>query len=295
MTGMQVDAFTLFCPREEILPPLLAELAVEALLAELELTPKPALVDRRGSGAHSDLTLSRMYRSAYSLRPMFAAIAKIAHGQVPSQSLREQLAVVGRRGEQMMLVATDGSNTHRGAIWSIGLLVAGVAMSGSYTSSRKIAAQAGELAEFSDRHAPANESNGVRACRRYLVQGAKGEAVRGFPHVIEVGLPALRESRIKGRSETHARLDALMAIMGHLDDTCVLHRGGIAALNAAKKGARAVLKAGGTSTLSGMQALLALDLELLLHWASPGGSADILAATLFLDRCHQLMCENPNA
>ena len=147
MTGMQVDAFTLFCPREEILPPLLAELAVEALLAELELTPKPALVDRRGSGAHSDLTLSRMYRSAYSLRPMFAAIAKIAHGQVPSQSLREQLAVVGRRGEQMMLVATDGSNTHRGAIWSIGLLVAGVAMSGSYTSSRKIAAQAAATAD----------------------------------------------------------------------------------------------------------------------------------------------------
>lgn len=292
MTSTQLDALTLTpCPGEENRPALLAALAVGALLAEVELTPKPALVDLRGSGAHADLTWGRMYRSASSLRPMFAAIARIADGQVPSQSLREQLAMIGRKGEQMMLVATDGFNAHRGAIWSVGLLVAGVAMCRACTSPREIAARAGELARFSDRNAPANESNGSRACRRYRVQGAKGEALRGFPHVVEVGLPALREFRMKGISETHARLDALMAIMSRLDDTCLLHRGGITALNAAKKGARAVLNAGGASTSSGMQALLALDFELLLHWASPGGSADILAATLFLDTYHQLMLE----
>src|ERR1700693_6327717 len=157
MTGVQLEAFTLTpCLRDEIRPPLLAALAVGSLLAEVELTPKPALVDRRGSGAHADLTLGRMYRSASSLRPMFAAITKIADGQVPSQSLREQLAVVGRKGEQMMLVATDGSNAHRGAIWSVGLLVASVAMCRACSSPRAIAAQAGELARFSDRHAPAN-------------------------------------------------------------------------------------------------------------------------------------------
>jgi triphosphoribosyl-dephospho-CoA synthase len=101
----------------------------------------------------------------------------------------------------------------------------------------------------------------------------------------------LYDSRMKGISETHARLNALMAIMSRLDDTCLLHRAGIDALSAAKKGARAVLNAGGSSTPSGMRALLALDLELLSYWASPGGSADMLAATLFLDIYRQRMWE----
>jgi triphosphoribosyl-dephospho-CoA synthase len=269
----------------------LATWAVGALLEEVEMTPKPALVDRRGSGAHSDLTLARMYRSASSLRSMFAAMAAVAGGRTPSQALREQLARIGREGERTMLVATGGCNAHRGAIWSIGLLVAGAAMCHERATSREIAAQASKLARFPDRHAPPNNSHGSQVCGRYRVQGARGEALDGFPHVVEVGLPALYDSRMKGISETHARLNALMAIMSRLDDTCLLHRGGIDALSAAKKGARAVLDAGGSSTSSGMRALLALDLELLSYWASPGGSADMLAATLFLDIYRQRMWE----
>lgn len=275
----------------------LAAWAVGALLQEVELTPKPALVDRRGSGAHSDLTLARMYRSASSLRSMFAAMAVTAGGRMPSQALRERLARIGREGERTMLVATGGFNAHRGAIWSIGLLVAGAAMCHVRATSREIAAQASKLAGFPDRYAPASESHGSRVCRTYRVQGARGEALDGFPHVVEVGLPALYESRMKGISETHARLNALMAIMSRLDDTCLLHRGGIDALSAAKKGARAVLDAGGSSTSFGMRALLALDLDLLSYWASPGGSADLLAATLFLDiyRQHAMETEVPNS
>jgi len=275
----------------------LAASAVDALLKEAELTPKPALVDRRGSGAHSDLTLARMYRSAYSLRAMFAAMAEIASDRMPSQGLREQLARIGREGERTMLVATGGFNAHRGAIWSVGLLVAGAAMCRASATPREIAAQASKLARFPDRYAPANESHGSQVCRRYRVQGARGEALDGFPHVVEVGLPALYESRMKGISETHARLNALMAIMSHLDDTCLLHRGGMDALSAAKKGARAVLIAGGSSTSSGMRALWALDLYLLSCWASPGGSADMLAATLFLDSYQQRTWETqvPNS
>jgi triphosphoribosyl-dephospho-CoA synthase len=74
-----------------------------------------------------------------------------------------------------------------------------------------------------------------------------------------------------------------MAIMAHLPDTCLLHRGGPAALEAAQGGARAVIDTGGTSTPEGWRALLALDAELLARWASPGGCADLLAACLFLD------------
>jgi len=91
-------------------------------------------------------------------------------------------------------------------------------------------------------------------------------------------------ARAQGADETCARLDALMAIMASLDDTCLLHRGGLPALEAAQSGARAVLAAGGSGKPAGWRALLRLDAELLARNASPGGCADLLAACLFLDR-----------
>jgi triphosphoribosyl-dephospho-CoA synthase len=260
----------------------LADLAVEVLIAEALLTPKPALVDRRGSGAHDDLNLSVLLRSARSLHGMFLRMALLAAGREPDRLLREELALLGRAGECDMLAATGGSNAHRGAIWALGLLVAALALRGGATSD-EVAAQAGRIAAFPDRYAPPRGTHGASVCRRYGVRGARGEASAGFPHVVNIGLPALRAARARGAGESCARIDALMAIMASLDDTCLLHRGGMPALHAAQGGARAVLAAGGSSTAAGRQALLRLDADLLAHRASPGGCADLLAACLFLD------------
>jgi triphosphoribosyl-dephospho-CoA synthase len=263
--------------------PVLAHRAVNALVAEALLTPKPALVDRRGSGAHRDLDLNRLLRSAAALRSSFQQMAQCAQGREPSQSLREELASLGRCAERAMLVATGGSNAHRGAIWVLGLLVAARAMGDSNASPAETAAVAAGIARFSDRFAPGTASNGSRACERYGVPGARGEACEGFPHVVDVGLPALQAARSRGIDPTCARLDALMAIMASLKDTCLLHRGGPNALAVAQNGARAVLSCGGTSTAEGWSALLALDGVLLARNASPGGCADLLAACLFVD------------
>jgi triphosphoribosyl-dephospho-CoA synthase len=262
---------------------VLADRAVNSLVAEALLTPKPALVDRRGSGAHRDLDLNRLLRSAVSLRSGFQLMAQRARGREPSQSLREELAAIGRNAERAMLAATGGSNAHRGAIWVLGLLVAARTMVRSHASPAETAAAAGNIARRRDRFAPDAPSNGSRVCERYGVVGARGEACEDFPHVVSVGLPALQAARSRGVAENCARLDTLMAIMTSLDDTCLLHRGGPGALEAAQNGARAVLRCGGTSTGAGWSALLALDADLLARNASPGGCADLLAACLFLD------------
>jgi triphosphoribosyl-dephospho-CoA synthase len=135
-----------------------------------------------------------------------------------------------------------------------------------------------------DRFAPRPLSNGERARLQFGAAGARGEAQAGFPHALRVGLPMLRATRDRGVPENCARLDALLAIMASLDDTCLLHRGGLNALKAAKSGARAVLAVGGTATPAGHKRLRRLHGELMARWASPGGSADLLAITLFLDR-----------
>ncbi len=267
--------------------PELADLAVSALVAEAELTPKPALVDRRGNGAHQDLDLARLRRSALALREGFAAIAQAAASDGPPLRLREQLGRIGRDMEERMRTATGGSNAHRGAIWSLGLLVAAAARgAGRASASRKarhVAEAAAALARLPDRFVPLSFSNGERVRRRYGVAGARGEAQTGFPHVVFLGLPVLRAARGRGATEDCARLDALLAIMARLDDTCLLHRGGLAALRTARTGAAAVLAAGGTTTPAGLGRLHRLHAELMARWVSPGGSADLLAATLFLD------------
>lgn len=268
-------------------PRRLADVAVEALIDEAMLTPKPALVDRRGPGAHSDLDLYKLLCSARALHETFLQMALCSMGQVPDRALRAQLARLGREGEVDMLAATGGSNAHRGAIWALGLLVAASVIGGSDRTPHELATLAGRIAALPDRNASHRDSNGICAGRRYGVTGAKGEAIAGFPHVIAIGLPALWKARAHGSTETCARLDALLAIMASLDDTCLLHRGGLPALAAARLGARTVLALGGSSTAEGWRALLALDFKLRQLNASPGGCADLLAACLFIDRLHR--------
>jgi len=260
----------------------LADLAVRALIEEAQLTPKPALVDRRGSGAHKDLTLSLMEKSARALHPIFREMAYCASGREINRSLREDLAFIGRKGETLMLAAAGGSNAHRGAIWAIGLLVAATAIAESRTINT-ICSLAGRIAKLPDRFVPAAPSHGQSVAARFGVLGARGEALEGFPHVRSVGITALRSAQQRGIEVQFARLDALLSIMTMLDDTCLLHRGGLPALDAAKKGAHRVLEAGGSSQNEGMKQLLCLHKTLMKFNASPGGAADLLAATIFLD------------
>jgi triphosphoribosyl-dephospho-CoA synthase len=265
-------------------PTWIAGIAVDAMIAEARLTPKPGLVDGRGSGCHADLSLDLMERSARSLRPCFQGMARAATVGHPGPGLRETLAAIGREGEQAMYAATEGVNTHKGAIFALGLLVAGAVMATDPADAAQVARLAAAIAAHRDGNAPdPGQTNGGRAMRRYHVVGALGEAQAGFPHVVDAALPALRMSRRRGADEDCARLDALMAIMADLDDTCLLHRGGTAALDAAKTGAQEVLARGGTANAAGRAALDRLDRTLRNRNVSPGGSGDLLAATLFLD------------
>src|SRR5271155_5392940 len=130
----------------------LARLARQALIAEAELTPKPGLVDRRGTGAHSDLSLAIMSRSALAIEPYLCEMALISGGNHPSQALRERLAVIGREAEHAMLKATSGSNAHKGAIWLLGLLTSASAMQDrDHASASTVAETAKKIASFEDR------------------------------------------------------------------------------------------------------------------------------------------------
>jgi triphosphoribosyl-dephospho-CoA synthase len=258
---------------------------VEALIDEVTLAPKPGLVDIRSRGAHRDLDWRLMCVSALALQPTFVELARAGFEIEPMLALRERIGAIGRDGEARMLGATGGVNTHRGAIWALGLLVTAAARAPLELAPRAVALRAGSIARVQDRHAPAITGNkGEQACLVYHVGGARAQAQAGFPHVVDIALPELMRSRARGDSETAARLNALLAVMATLDDTCVLARGGPDALAEMQHGARCVLERGGAAALAGRRELKTLDRRLVELHVSPGGAADLLAAALFLDR-----------
>ncbi|ANI57154.1 triphosphoribosyl-dephospho-CoA synthase [Pseudomonas sp. DR 5-09] len=272
-------------PKTITLAERLADLAVDALIDEADLSPKPALVDRRGNGAHTDLHLGLMHASALALWPAFKKMAEAAleFGEI-GFPLREAIGRIGREGEQAMLATTNGVNTHRGAIWALGLLVTAAALDTKSTSASAVTLRAARLALLDDRYAPRPLSHGAQVAQRYGARGAREEAQLGFPSVVQRGLPQLKRSRAAGHGEQNARLDALLAIMTELADTCVLYRAGEQGLHAMQHGAQAVLDAGGSASLTGRRRLHELDQQLIALNASPGGAADLLAASLLLDR-----------
>jgi triphosphoribosyl-dephospho-CoA synthase len=264
----------------------LASLAKDALIAEAELTPKPGLVDRRGSGTHTDLSLEIMRRSANTIELFFARMAAAATDSPIDGTLRAVLGAIGREAETAMLKATKGSNSHKGAIWILGLLVAGASSQLDVTATR-VAECANQIARLPDHARIQPVSHGEAMCVRYGTTGARGEACAGFPHVVHVGLPGLAAARAYGLTEEQSRLHALLHIMASLDDTCVLYRGGAEGLQFVKKCARRVLEAGGPGCAAGEEAFSRFDRELSVKRISPGGSADLLAATLFLDALNE--------
>lgn len=257
-----------------------AKVAVRSLIEEVELTPKPGLVDQVNTGAHQDLTLQLMIKSAETLTVTFKNIAFVSYGRIPSQALREEIAAIGRNGEKKMFEATGGVNTHKGAIWAIGLLVSAASIGKGMYTIKEIVKRAGEIASFPDRYCPNTNSNGRIVTSKYGVGGARGEAQQGFPHIIKFSLPMLYRSRAYGLTEEKARLKTLLSLIAHVDDTCILHRGGTEALMFAKKQAAYFL------TKDNLECINTLDEEFIRRNISPGGSADLLAATFFLDKIH---------
>src|ERR1700678_1994601 len=234
----------------------LAELAWQSLIAEAELTPKPGLVDGRGPGSHSDLSLDRMRRSANAIAPYFTRMALASADAQMDTSLRAMVASIGREAEAAMLRATSGSNAHKGAIWVLGLLVCAASLSEG-SRPEFVAEAAGYLARLPDRARPLAVSHGDVVLERYGAAGARGEAYVNFPHVVKIGLPVLKAFRKSGRTERDSRLTVLLAIMSHLDDTCVLYRGGPEAQRLVHEGAARVIKVGGPGSSDGDAALIA--------------------------------------
>ncbi|MTD42000.1 triphosphoribosyl-dephospho-CoA synthase [Erwinia sp. CPCC 100877] len=256
----------------------LAQMVETALLEEVSLTPKPGLVDRRSNGAHEDMNHALFVQSAQTLTPYFFEMAQAAWNQPIDQSLRIAIAKIGRKAEKAMYKVTNQVNTHKGAIWALGLTISVAASQISQTAQLDVTtlfADIARLTAYSDTsYSKKVVTHGQNVKQKFGVSGAYGEALAGYPHV----QLALKEAEMhKSENKEQRYLHMLLTIIGALDDTCILYRSDEQTL----KDVQALANEANQTRLPNSAFNQLNDLCTQQH-VSPGGSADLLAVTIFV-------------
>ena len=253
--------------------------AVRSLYQELALYPKPGLVSLVDNGSHDDMDASTFVRSVFSLRRYFLDSA-LAGARADDFDVLRRLGI---DAERRMLAATGGINTHRGAIFSLGLLCAAAGRAGLVRQPDMLRAALLDCwGEALARHRGPATSNGAVVQARYAASGAREQAAAGFPAIFELALPALRHTLAAGRGLRCARVDVLFTLMARLSDTNVYHRGGADGARIVRETALHFLERGGSAAADWEDVAVAAHRRFVAHRLSPGGAADLLAATCFV-------------
>lgn len=286
------------------LPYIIAHLATQALQAELDTTPKPGLVDKDNNGAHRDMDYALMQRSIDTLHPNFVKLALL--GCADALPTHASIRDIGIEAERAMLSATNGVNTHKGALFSMGLAVVAAAH-----EERKIAANEEQI--LKERNggedvlvslqttikalaASFPDTNGTHGSKAKLlskgttaIKGALDNAREGYEMLFAEWLPFYIERR-KER-DAHTLHKTLLRIMCDLDDTNVIYRTDLATAEEVKQEARALLdnfsKAHTAEDkekriAAELLALKDMDKRYTARNISPGGAADMLSLTIFI-------------
>ncbi|NDR58413.1 triphosphoribosyl-dephospho-CoA synthase CitG [Aliiruegeria sabulilitoris] len=271
----------------------LSRLVHEALLVEVHLTPKPGLVDLRNNGAHSDMNVATFETSAAAIAPFFEQffMAGVASDTLPATDALPELRRLGLKAETAMLRATDGVNTHKGAIFAFGLALGaagrltakGAALETGALCDEVAAIAAGIVARDFDGTTRTASTAGEYIYRRYGMRGARGEAESGFATVRDIGLAAFRAARAQGAGEETSLLAALAALLAQNSDTNLIARGGPEATEYVRREARVIAELGATDC-DFVARLEALDDALIARNLSPGGTADLVGLTWFFAR-----------
>lgn len=271
------------------LPYIIAHLATQALQAELDTTPKPGLVDKDNNGAHRDMDYALMQRSIHTLHPYFVKLALL--GSADALPSHTAIRDAGIEAEKAMLSATNGVNTHKGALFSMGLAVVAAAH-----EERKIAANEEQILKEKNGGeevlvslqttikalaASFPDTNGTHGSKAKLlskgptaIKGALDNAREGYEMLFAEWLPFYIERRKERDAYTLHK--TLLRIMCDLDDTNVIYRTDLATAEEVKQEARALLDNFSKAALKDM------DRHYTTRNISPGGAADMLSLTIFI-------------
>ncbi|MBR7163657.1 MAG: triphosphoribosyl-dephospho-CoA synthase CitG [Clostridia bacterium] len=265
-----------------------ATLATKSLLDEVYTTPKPGLVDGQNNGSHSDMDLHTFEKSAHALKPYFGECFSIGK-KTADLTYDEAFSLLrnsGIQAEQVMYSTTGGANTHKGAIYSLGILCASIgrlwSLENPFADVLRICLESANIAgnaikkDFEQIDA---STAGGSLYLQYGITGIRGEVASGFESVLKIGLPCYKNLRNKGFTQNDAGAITLLHFIANIKDTNIYHRGGIEGAKYATQSVISLLNASPEPTKEQIEFL---DDDFIKRNLSPGGCADLLAVTYFL-------------
>ena len=290
MEGCLWDAIQLVPPTT--IPYIIGHLASMALQAELDTTPKPGLVDRNDNGAHRDMDHALMQRSIQALHPYFVRLAQL--GFTDKQPCHDEIVNIGIEAEREMFKVTGGVNTHKGALFSIGL--AAVALAGEAfcritqaegcgtmayddVNSKQIQSLSNSIASLARLFPDTNGTHGSKAKANNILKGALDNAREGYTQLFKAWLPFYIDRIAEG--DNYALHKTLLRIMCDLDDTNIVYRTSMETMQEVKTEARQMLDTS-RNIVNFEAALQAMNTDYIHRNISPGGSADMLSLVVFL-------------
>lgn len=290
MEGCLWDAIQLVPPTT--IPYIIGHLASMALQAELDTTPKPGLVDRNDNGAHRDMDHALMQRSIKALHPYFVRLAQL--GFIGKQPCHDEIVNIGIEAEREMFKATGGVNTHKGALFSIGLATVALAgeafcritqaegcgtMAYNDVNSKQIQSLSNSIASLARLFPDTNGTHGSKAKANNILKGALDNAREGYTQLFKAWLPFYIDRIAEG--DNYALHKTLLRIMCDLDDTNIVYRTSMETMQEVKTEARQMLDTS-RNIVNFEAALQAMNTDYIHRNISPGGSADMLSLVVFL-------------
>lgn len=278
----------------ETITKYIADVAQWALLEEVSTTPKPGLVDCFSNGAHKDMNLKTFVDSADALQPYFKKMALCGFINYDNiEVIFPELRKIGRFAEEAMYQATGGVNTHKGLIFSLGILSAAAAVvyrkNGAFLQEEIFATELAMvqktlLTELCCMKVVDPKTHGEAVYRKYGSMGVRGEAAFAYQTVRTIALPEIYRGKALGQDFERVKLQTLLALLAEVEDSNILSRSNPLRLQHVQKMAKRFYEAGGAYREDSIATFKEWD-EKFIDWnISPGGCADLLAIALFIYR-----------
>lgn len=291
MLNKELACNTFQAPSKQVID-FIGKTATESLIAEVGTTPKPGLVDMISNGAHKDMNYNTFMDSANAISPYFFKMAKQGYGWGASLlELFQEIRGIGMEAEIAMYQATNHVNTHKGLIFSTGILSAAAAYVYSkigWFDTDKIfetcIQMTDELMEqdFKNIDCTHPKTNGEFLYIQYGNKGIRGEVQKGFPTVRNLSLPVLKNLMESNYSRNLSQIQVLMLLIAFTEDTNVLARHDKETLYYVQETAKNFLSRGGIFAHDGMYELWKMDRLFIEKNISSGGCADLLAVTIMV-------------
>lgn len=283
----------------------IGRMAVEAMLCEVSATPKPGLVDRNNCGAHNDMDFFTFMASSAALHNVFDEFVQLGQylDRTTAGNTLHMLQRYGMKAEKLMFHATNGINTHKGMIFSLGLVCSatGWIQSKAELSIDNICNAIQRLCNglcnsaYRGLEHKENLTKGERMYLQHGFTGVRGEAESGYVTVREVSLPVFSQLMEAGQHLNDALVHTLLHLIAHTTDTNIASRHNLETAQYARNYARTALEHGGMFTENGQALIRKMDDDFIAKYISPGGSADLLAVTYLLysiDQTYSTLIDN---